>query len=169
VSSIDAPVLNSETAGGGDPEALPPGELIYEYTPQVMQVVGYGASADAVFSGQTPPPMEGARFDLYLEGPVNGPRLKGTVKGVDYINFRADGRAELHIHAEITTDDGKKVALAAGGVAIPTKGSPIFQLREYVTLTSNHPEFGWVNSIQVWASGTVDVSTGQVRVRAYAV
>ena len=49
-----------------------PGELIYEYAPQFTQVVEYGVSAEGVFSGQTPPPAEGARFDVYFEGPVNG-------------------------------------------------------------------------------------------------
>jgi hypothetical protein len=144
-----------------------PGELIYEYSLQITQTVEYGASAAAVFTGQTPPP-EGARFDLYLEGAVAGPRMNGAVKGVDYLEFRADGRAALHIHAEITTEDGKKIALFADGVAIPEKGSPIFQLRENVTLTSNHAEFIWVNAIQIWATGTVDVSTGEVRVKGHA-
>ena len=73
----------------------------------------------------------------------------------------------LHIHAEITTEDGKKIALFADGVAIPEKGSPIFQLRENVTLTSNHAELSWVNPMQIWATGTVDVPSGQVRVTAY--
>src|SRR3954469_8278317 len=82
-----------------------PGALIYEYRPQITQAVEYGASADAVLSGQPPPP-EGARFDFYLEGPISGPKLQGTFRGVDYIYFRADGRAELHIHGEITTEDG---------------------------------------------------------------
>ena len=145
-----------------------PGALIYEYRPQITQVVEYGASADAVLSGQAPPP-EGARFDFYLEGPVNGPKLQGAFRGVDYICFRADGRAELHIHGEITTDDGKKVALEAGGVAIPEKGSAVFQLREHVSLMSNHAELSWLNPIEVWARGVVDVSTGQVHVTAYAV
>ena len=145
------------------------GELVYQYAPQVTQVVEYGASADAVFSGRTPPPREGARFDLYLEGPVTGPRLTGTVKGVDYLNFRADGRAELHIHAEITTDDGRKIALLAGGLGIPEEGSSVFQLRENVILMTNYPEYRWVNQIQVWAAGTVDFAKGEVRLDAYAV
>src|SRR3954466_3168673 len=51
------------------------GALIYEYRPQITQVVEFGASADAVLSGQAPP-AEGARFDFYLEGPVSGPKLK---------------------------------------------------------------------------------------------
>ncbi|MGA2476173.1 MAG: DUF3237 family protein [Terriglobia bacterium] len=145
-----------------------PGELIYEYTLQFTQVVEYGVSANAVFSGQMSPPAEGARFDVHFEGPIAGPKLKGTVKGVDYLHIRADGRCQLNIHAEITTADGKKIALAADGVAIPEKGSPVFQLRENVTLTTNHPEYSWLNPIQVWAPGTVDVSKGEIRIKGYA-
>ena len=146
-----------------------PGELLYEYTVQFTQVVEYGVSAEALFSGQTAPPAEGARIDVHFEGPATGARLKGTVKGVDYLHIRADGRAQLNIHAEITTEDGKKIALAADGVAIPQEGSPVFQLRENVTLTSNHPEYAWVNPLQIWAPGTVDVAKGEVRIKAYAV
>lgn len=167
MSSVDFPRPN--LGDSGDLESRVPWELIYEYRPRVIQVVEYGMSAEAVLSRRTPPPPEGARFDLYLEGPVTGPRLTGTVKGVDYLYIRADGRAQLHIHARIATQDGKSVALAADGVAIPYEESPVFQLRENVTLTTNHPELLWVNPIQVWASGTVDVSNGQVHVKAYAV
>jgi hypothetical protein len=49
------------------------------------------------------------------------------------------------------------------------KGRPIFQLKENVTLTSNHPDYSWVNPIQVWAPGTVDVSKGEIRIKGYAV
>ncbi|HEY8768034.1 MAG TPA: DUF3237 family protein [Dehalococcoidia bacterium] len=146
-----------------------PGEVIYEYACQFTQVVEYGTSADAVLSGKTPPPAEGARLDVYFEGPISGPKLKGTVKGVDYLHIRADGRCQLNIHAEITTEDGKKISLAADGVGIPKEGSPVFQLRENVTLTTNHPEYSWVNPIQVWALGTVDVSKGEIRIKAYVV
>src|SRR3990172_10162248 len=145
------------------------GEFLYEYRVQFTQVVEYGPGAEALFSGQTPPPAEGARLDVYFEGPVTGARLKGTVKGVDYLHIRADGRVQLNIHAEITTEDGKKIALAADGVGIPQEGSPFFQLRENATLTSNHPEYAWVNPLQVWAPGTVDVAKGEVRIKAYAV
>ena len=57
-----------------------PGELLYEYTCSFTQVVEYGVSAEALFAGQTPPPSEGARFDVYFEGPVTGAKLKGTVR-----------------------------------------------------------------------------------------
>jgi Protein of unknown function (DUF3237) len=168
MNSTDVSRATTATFDAGGHEAHMPGALIYEYRPQITHVVEYGASADAVLSGQTPP-AEGARFDFYLEGPVGGPKLRGTFRGVDYIYFRADGRAELHIHGEITTEDGKKVALEAGGVAIREEGSPVFQLREHVSLMTNHPQLFWVNPIEVWARGVVDVSTGRVHVRAYGV
>ena len=92
-------------------------------------------------------------------------RLNGTVHGVDYLNVRADGRAQLHIHAEVTTEDGKKIALAAEGVARPRAASSVSDLWENVTLTTSHPEYSWLNTLQIWASGTIDLSTGEIRVR----
>jgi hypothetical protein len=145
-----------------------PGEFIYEYTLQFTQVVEYGISSSAAFSGQVAPPPEGARFDVYFEGEVTGPKFKGTAKGIDYLHIRADGRCHLHIHAEITAEDGKKISLFADGVGTAQPGSPIIQLRENVTLTTHHPEYAWVNAIQVWAPGTVDLSKGIIHVKGYA-
>ncbi|MGI8824177.1 MAG: DUF3237 family protein [Chloroflexota bacterium] len=146
-----------------------PGELIYEYTVQFTQVTEYGVALDTLLSGAAAPPAEGARFDVAFEGPATGPKLKGAVKGVDYLHVRADGRVQLHIHAEITTEDGKKIALAADGVLILEPGSPVARLRENVTLTTSAAEYSWVNPIQVWAPGTVDFAKGEVRIKAYAV
>jgi hypothetical protein len=154
--------------GSGDIDAPMPGELVYEYTLQVTQTVEYGISADAMFAGEPPPP-EGARLDLYLEGAARGGKLSGTVRGVDYVNFRADGRAELHIHAEIVTEDGQNVALEAGGVAILQDGSSLLELREHVSLRSNHAELAWVNGLEIWARGVVDIANGQVHLRAFSV
>ena len=169
MGSRDAPQVGVQSVDPDEPEVRMPGDLVYEYGLQVTRTVEYGASADALLSGQVSPPPEGARIDFYLDGSISGPNLQGTVKGVDYLYFRADGRAQLHIHAEITTERGMKIALVAEGIAIGQPGSSVFQLRENVTLLSNHPELSWVNTIQVWASGTVDVSNGRVRVRGYAV
>lgn len=169
MSSTDPTQVVNETFDPSSGELPMPGELIYEYAPRVTEIVEYGASADAALMRTAPPPKEGARLDLYLEGPVIAGKLKGVVRGIDYLNVRADGRAELHVHAQITLEDGKKVALEAGGVAIPREGSPVYELREHVNLTTSYPELEWVNTTEVWARGTVDVSTGQVRLRAHAV
>src|SRR2546429_9978342 len=58
---------------------------------------------------------------LYVEGTVTGPKLKGTVKGVDYANVRADGRLQLHFHAEITTEAGKKIAFFADAFLLQSR------------------------------------------------
>ena len=129
-------------------------------------MVEYGASLEALTSGQAAPPAEGARFDVYFEAPVTGTKVSGSLTGVDYLYLRAGGRLELHVHAEITTDGGQRIAVAADGVAMGE--APVLQIRENVTLTTCHPEYSWVNPIQVWARGTVDLAKGEIRLAGYA-
>jgi uncharacterized protein DUF3237 len=108
-----------------------PGEVIYEYTIQSTGATSYGVPAlEALLSGAADIPPEGARYDLAFQGPIVGQRLRGTVELTDYIHVRPDGRVQLHIHAEITTEDGKKIALYADGVAHFTEGPPVGDLRE---------------------------------------
>jgi hypothetical protein len=52
MSATGVPPPSSETVDTGDPQGRMPGALIYEYRPQITKVVEYGASADAVLSGQ---------------------------------------------------------------------------------------------------------------------
>ena len=81
------------------------GEQLYEYT---VTLVGppteYGVSLEALAAGQVSPPPEGARFDGHFEGASTSGRLKGRLVGIDYLQIRADGRFDLHIHATITTE-----------------------------------------------------------------
>ncbi len=141
-------------------------EKLYEYeTVQVTGMVEYGASFQAVISGESPPPG-GLRVDVAFEGPVTG-RLSGSVVGVDYLTIRADGRADLDIKAAITTDDGEKIALAASGVGIPQPGSPVALLRENVALTTASERYAWVNPLQIWGVGSVDFSSGKINISAY--
>jgi hypothetical protein len=85
---------------------------------------------------------------------------------VDYLNIRADGLPELHIHGQFDLTDGAKVSMFADGVGtIDANG--IVQLRENVTLKSNYPAYAWVNSLVVWGVGTVNLATGEVRVKGY--
>ena len=151
---------------GGD--SIAAGELVYEYTLQFTKVTEFGTTLAGLLAGKESPPPAGARIDVAFEGTCFGRGLKGSVQGVDYLNMRADGRVDLHIHADITTNEEARIALEAGGVAILTPESTIGQLRENVTLTTSHPDYVWVNPIQVWATGTVDLDKGEVRVKAYA-
>jgi len=141
-------------------------QQVYEYDLKVTGMVEYGASLGAILSGENPPPPGGLRVDVAFEGPVTG-RLSGRVVGVDYLTVRADGRVDLDIQADITTDDGEKIALAAGGVAIPKPGSPVAALRENVRLTTASERYSWVNTVQIWAVGSVDLSAGDINIKAY--
>jgi hypothetical protein len=142
------------------------GEKLYEYTLSVTGMVEYGASFQDIMAGQSPPPPGGLRVDVAFEGPMTG-RLSGSVVGVDYITIRADGRVDLDIKAQITTDDGEKIAFAASGVGIAQPGLPTALLRENVTLTTASERYAWVNPLQIWGIGSVDFSTGTVNISAY--
>ena len=144
------------------------GELLYEYTPNITGLTEYGTSLAELMSGKVVMPSEGARFDVCFEGPVTGEKLKGTVKGIDYLRFRPDGRMELDIHAEITTEDGQKISLKADGVCLPRKDSSISDLRENITLFSSYKNYTWMNTLQVWGIGTVDLANQIINVKGYS-
>lgn len=141
-------------------------ELLFETHVRITKVVEYGASLHAIAAGTAAPPPEGARFDVTVEGMIDGPRLKGSIRGVNYITIRADRRVEAHIHAHVDLNDGEKLAILTEGVGTFGSGG-LLHLRETVKLTSNSPAYAWVNSIAVRADGTADVSTGEIRVREY--
>ena len=143
------------------------GELLYEGAVNFTEVAEYGVSLGALLAGNTALPPAGARFDISFRGTVRGPRLSGTVVGVDYLYMRADGLARLDIHARIVTDDGEAIAFYADGVALPQDGTGVFNLRENVSFITASPGYAWLNQVQGWAQGTVDPGKGEVRVKAY--
>jgi hypothetical protein len=145
------------------------GEPLYEYNLKITGVTEYGVSFAELVSGKIPPPPEGARFDVAFAGEANGTKLSGKVSGIDYLHFRADGRLQLDIHAEITTTDSQKISLKADGVSILQKDSSIADLRENVTLFSSSKDYTWVNPIQVWGLGTVDLATQEIYIAGYSI
>lgn len=142
------------------------GEKIYEYDLDVTGVTDYGISLDAILSGKEQVPPQGARVDVAFEGRSSG-RLAGRVRGVDYLQIRADGRADLDIRAIIETEEGQRIALSADGVAMPRDPEPIADLYENVSLSTAGEGCGWVNTRQIWGIGTVNFSTGKIHIDAY--
>ena len=94
------------------------GEKIYEFELDVVGITDFGITLEAILSGQTPVPPQGARLDVAFAGSGTG-RIAGHAQGVDYVRMRADGRIDLDIHALIETHDGHRIALSANGVATP--------------------------------------------------
>jgi hypothetical protein len=132
------------------------GELLYDMTVHFTQTTEYGVSLEAVMSGQAVVPPAGIRIDVAFEGVSRGPKIKGTVRGVDYLYLRADGQNQVHIHGEIATDDGAKIAFFAEGVSVPEQGANPPKIREAWkgTLTTTSPAYAWVNQLSVWNQGT---------------
>ena len=144
------------------------GELLYEYRTNVTGIAEYGVSFEGLIGGKVAPPAEGARFDVSFAGPAKGSRLNGRVAGVDYLRVRADGRFDLHIHAEIVADDGDRISLHADGIAALRPNSSVADLRENVTLFSSSKNYTWLNSLQVWATGTVDLAEQVIHIKGHA-
>ncbi len=151
-----------------DSTSLDVAEFIYDATVNFTEVTEYGVSMNQLLNGTVAPHAAGTRFDVAFQGEVRGPRLKGSIKGVDYLLVRADGRFELHIHAKITTDDGENISFFADGIAVVQEGTNLAQLRENVSFLTASPAYAWLNQLQGWAQGTVELEKGEIRVKAYA-
>jgi hypothetical protein len=142
------------------------GEKIYEYDLDVTGMTDYGVSLDASLSGKEKIPPQGVRIDVAFEGHARG-RLAGRVRGIDYLRMRADGRIDLDIRAVVETENGRRIALSADGVAMPRVAEPIADLLENVSLSTAAEEYVWVNTRQVWGVGTVNFVVGKIHIDAY--
>lgn len=110
------------------------------------------------------PHPAGVRFDVAFQGTLQGPRLSGTLSGVDYIYARADGQFQLHIHAQITTDDGENISFFAEGA----EGTTVVQLREKVSSLTASSDYAWLNQVHGLGVGTADPTTGEIKIKVYA-
>jgi Protein of unknown function (DUF3237) len=142
------------------------GEKIYEYDLNLTGMTDYGVSLDAILSGKEKVPPQGARIDVAFEGRAIG-RLAGQVRGTDYLRLRADGRIDQDIRGVIETENGRRIALSADGVAAPRAAEPIADLCENVSLSTAATDYAWVNTRQVWGVGTVNLAVGTVHIDAY--
>jgi hypothetical protein len=99
-------------------------EKIFEYDLDITGVTDYGADMEAMFTGRERVPLQGAQFDVTLAGSVKG-RVMGTMRGIDYLRVRPDGRRELELRGAIESDDGSRIAFTAEGVGSPRDGEPM--------------------------------------------
>jgi hypothetical protein len=142
------------------------GEKVYEMDLDLTGVTDFGVSMDAITSGKEAIPLQGAQFDLAVDGPFKG-RLAGRAHGVDYVRVRADGRMDLNLHLIIETDDGHRVALSGDGQAAARPGEPVLDIFANVRLSSASKEYAWVNERQIWGVGTANLTTGKVRAEGF--
>lgn len=141
-------------------------ELIFEEKIHLTNISEYGTKWSELTSGKVHPGPEGVRFDLEFEGLIHGPQIKGTIKGIDYLEVRADGKFMLNIQAAITTEDGKRIAVHENGILYP-KEDGMAHIQLNLQFTTHYPEYTWLNNIQAWAICEVDMQRGEVQVKAY--
>lgn len=141
-------------------------EKIFEYDLDIQHITDYGANMEAIFTGRENVPLQGAQFDVTLAGSIKG-RVAGSLRGVDYLRVRADGRRELDLRGTIETNDGHRIAFSADGVGTPRGGEPIVDLAVKILLTTAAAAYGWVNARPAWGTGYADLATGKIHLEAY--
>ena len=135
--------------------------LLFEETVHLTEVREYGFSWEEFTHAKTLLPPEGIRFDIHFEGEVIGDDIAGTIRGVDYLTVRSDGRLFLQLYAAIATHDGAMIHVTESG--INNKG----RLQLNMDFHTNDSRYTWLNQKHVWGLGTVDFPTGTVFVKAY--
>ncbi len=129
-------------------------------------ITEYGISWEKLINGSVKIPRQGARFDIAFEGKVYGEQINGTIKGVDHLEVRADGKFMLNIYATIITDDGEIIAVKESGISTPNvNGTAVLHLNmEFFTVSQ---KYEWINKKVVWSVGEVDMIAGKVKVTGY--
>jgi hypothetical protein len=140
---------------------------LFDESVQLTNMTEYGISWSDLVSRKVAPPAEGARFDIYFEGDVTGEKLNGRIRGVDFLEVRADGRFMLNIQATIITDDGETIALQEAGVLRPGSTSGESDIRFDMKFTAHSAKYKWLNTTPVLAFAKVDHEKGMVRVSAF--
>jgi len=87
-------------------------EKIFECDLATSAVTDYGVTMEALFARHERVPLQGAQFDVTFAGSIRG-RVCGSMRAIDYLHVRADGRRELELRGTIETDDGNRIALSA--------------------------------------------------------
>ncbi len=142
------------------------GEKIYEMDLDLTGVTDFGVSMDVIITGKEAIPLQGARFDLAVNGRTKG-RLAGRAHGADYLRVRADGRMELDLHLTIETEDGSRIALSGDGQAAPRSGEPTFDIFGNIRLSTADKKYSWVNEQQIWSVGTANLATKKFHFEAF--
>ena len=142
------------------------GDKIYEMDLDLTGVTDFGVSMDAITTGKEAIPLQGARFDLAVNGRSKG-RLAGRAHGADFLRVRADGRMELDLHLTIETEDGRRIALSGDGQAAPRSGEPALDIFGNIRLCTADKEYSWVNERQIWSVGTANLATRKLHLEGF--
>jgi hypothetical protein len=108
----------------------------------------------------------GLRMNMHFEGDSDsGSRVRGHIKGVDYLTVRSDGVVQLDVHATLTSPDGDVVAIVARGVAVTSPGGAVLG-RLALTFETASDKLAWLNRALGVAITNANMKTGELRLVA---
>ena len=143
-------------------------EHICDWIAQATEVIDFGIDAASVSSGRTPIPPQGVRLNSHSQGEITGTKINGKVVATDYLLIRADGVGIINLQGVLTTSDGDRIALHASGILTVPQGSAISQFRENFTFHTASAKYSWLNRIQGWGTGTLDMATMKIVAKVFA-
>jgi imidazole glycerol phosphate synthase subunit HisF len=127
------------------------------------------------------PVAEGIRVNFYLAGgEIRGPRCAGKVLpvGADWLLIRKDGIGLVDVRATMEMHDGALVYSAYTGVLDPGPNGyeafvngtlpPKFPIRTAPRFQTAAPAYAWMNRVQAYGVGEVDLANALVSYDVYA-
>ena len=142
------------------------GEKIYECDYDITGVTDYGITLMPFFQARKRFHRKERVSTSRFAGTIKG-RVTGSVRGVDYLRIRADGRIDQDIRATIETNDGHRIGLYADGVGAPRAGEPIADICQNVRFITAAAGYAWVHTRQIWAVGQVNFATRKLHFEGY--
>ena len=138
-------------------------ELLFEESVRLTDFIEYGFEMRDLLDSTKPIPNEGAHFDIHFEGSLIGEKIKGKIRGVDYLEVRTDRKFFLNLHACIITDDGANIKVVESGTN--SNGD----LKLFMSFFTSDERYAWLNHKQVLGIGNVDFYTGTANIKGYLI
>ena len=105
-------------------------------------------SLDAILAGKEKVPLQGARFDLKVDGRCERSSI-WTQHGVGYNSNARRWPSRSGPPLAIETDDGHRIALSGDGQAAARNGEPMPDIFANIRLSTRLKEFAWVIERQI--------------------
>lgn len=141
-------------------EDNPDATLLYETEANVMPIETFNIPLTEAVPGK--------RLDFQFNGPITG-QLNGEFLGYDYATFptSADENLAIDVFGTITTDDNVNIAFRYKGESFQT-GPLTSDIQETGYLSTNHPDYAYLNDLFIIPVGDIDLATNRISVKYYA-
>lgn len=138
----------------------PDATLLYETVANVAPIETYNAALSD--------PIPGKRLDFQFDGDITG-QLNGSFVGYDYATFPSQPgeNLDIDVFGTITTTDNVNIAFRYKGESFQT-GPLTSDIQETGYLSSNHPDYAYLNDLFIIPIGDIDLATNRISVKYYA-